>query len=237
MAKKYVPRLLNARNLTFFISVIISVIIGYMVVEYIRATTVAGASVAASSPNIVIASPSAIAPSPLYSLAGTTAGISTIYNDPMNDPYIPPLKVAGTIFPNIPLGRGADIYGLPAPITTCGAVSCQTRVPVNVQTNAVNMSYTQVGILTKPNHHSPQILPLMGRSLWNRRDKWQYYTMANTAAAAINTKLPVRARGKSCTGEYGCDELYTGDEVFVEGMNDNFVVTIYENAGLAYLPV
>lgn len=132
-------------------------------------------------------------------------------------------------------------------ITSCGSdrkggcdAGYAVGVPVNVQTNHVNTSYSQVGMLTKEfggMGGMPVILPLMGRALWNGRDKWQYYTMANTAASAINTKLPIKVNGRSCTDEYGCDSITTGDMVYVEGYGDVFRATIYENASLAYLPV
>lgn len=230
MARKCTSKLFCLENMTFFIVVVICMISAYLIVEYMRVSSQSSPS----SNSYMILPQTTATPIATYSLAG---GISTRYNDPINDPYVPPLKVAGTVFPNIPLTSGADIFGLPGPITTCGSVGCQTSIPVNVQTNAVSTSYTQIGILTKDGTHSEKILPLMGRSLWNRRDKWQYYTMANTAASAVNTKLPIKVKGKSCTSEYGCDEIYTGDMVYVEGMNDTFRATIYENAALAYLPI
>ena len=36
--------------------------------------------------------------------------------------------------------------------------------------------------------------------------------------------------------EYGCDELMSGDTVYVEGYNDAFKVTIYENSQPRYIP-
>ncbi len=78
-----------------------------------------------------------------------------------------------------------------------------------------------------------QILPLMGRPLEPRRDKWNFYTMAGNAA---QVKLPVSSRGKNCTSEYGCDDLSTGDIVDVEGYGANFKVTMYENEAPRYLP-
>ena len=42
-------------------------------------------------------------------------------------------------------------------------------------------------------------------------------------------KLPISNNGKSCTSEYGCDNLYNGDNVYVEGYNDAFKVTMYDN--------
>jgi sortase (surface protein transpeptidase) len=34
----------------------------------------------------------------------------------------------------------------------------------------------------------------------------------------------------------GCDEVYNGDTVYVEGYNETFRATIYENALYSYIP-
>lgn len=102
-------------------------------------------------------------------------------------------------------------------------------IPVNIESRGPPSSYTQVGILTRS---GDLILPLMGRKL--TRDKMQYYTVSNTGN--MNTKLPISKNGKSCTGEYGCDEVYNGDTVFVEGYSDTFKATIYENSRFNYIP-
>ena len=96
--------------------------------------------------------------------------------------------------------------------------------------NRGSSQYTQVGILTRTND---LILPLMGRRT-GRHDKMQYYTMSNTGP--INTKLPISKNGKSCTGEYGCDEITNGDTVFVEGYSDTFKATVYESGQFSYNP-
>lgn len=93
------------------------------------------------------------------------------------------------------------------------------------------VDYSQMGILTK----NEMILPLMGRRHMNGRDKWQYYTISNTGN--LNTKLPVSVKGKSCTSEYGCDEIMNGDTIYVEGYNDTFKSTIYENSSFSYTPL
>lgn len=103
-------------------------------------------------------------------------------------------------------------------------------VPINVRTQGVDTNYRQIGILTRQNG-SEMILPLMGRPLITNRDKWQFYTMNDN-----NIKLPVVNKGKSCTNEYGCDNLYNGDTVYVEGLNDAFKVTVYDSAMAKYIP-
>ena len=96
-------------------------------------------------------------------------------------------------------------------------------------------SYTQVGILTRTvkKGNEDLILPLMGRRT-GRYDKMQYYTMSNTGS--VNTKLPISKNGKSCTGEYGCDEISNGDTVYVEGYSDTFKATVYESGQFSYDP-
>jgi hypothetical protein len=110
----------------------------------------------------------------------------------------------------------------------------RNAVPINVSTNAVDTSYRQIGILTPLNGSSKDnILPLMGRPLFTRRSLWQYYTISNQHN---NVKLPVSVKGRSGLNENGVDEIYSGDTVYVEGYNDAFKVTKYENDTIKYLP-
>tara|TARA_A100001015_G_scaffold94892_1_gene105459 strand:- start:258 stop:773 length:516 start_codon:yes stop_codon:yes gene_type:complete len=126
-------------------------------------------------------------------------------NQPMVNIYSPPLK--------------KETYGL----------------PINISTQGPEMQYTQLGILTRENSPDDLILPLMGRRNATSRDKYQYYTMTNSAGN-INTKLPISVKGKSCTSDLGCDEVFNGDVVYVEGYKDTFRATIYENSLYKYIP-
>tara|TARA_B100000787_G_scaffold169231_1_gene159841 strand:- start:61 stop:720 length:660 start_codon:yes stop_codon:yes gene_type:complete len=105
-------------------------------------------------------------------------------------------------------------------------------IPVNVKTQSVNLAYNQIGILTRVNGDET-ILPLMGRQLYTNRDKWNYYTM-NDKNNMI--KLPVLFKNKRCTSEQGCDCLYEGDTVYVQGYKELFRVTLYDNNSLEYIP-
>ena len=106
------------------------------------------------------------------------------------------------------------------------------NVPVNVPTQQVlyNRHYEQIGILTNMNK---EILPLFGKIASSNRSKWNYYTMNNSYNAV---KLPITFKNKSCTGEYGCDELMNGDTVYVEGYNSVFEAKMYEKNTLNYIP-
>ena len=138
-------------------------------------------------------------------------------NDPLLNPYAPPLRDERYFIPR---------FGMAPP----GAV------PINVSTNvgAVDTAYRQLGILTPLNGKSKDnILPLMGRPLFTNRDKWTYYTTSNQHN---NVKLPVSRGGKSCSSEYGCDKLYNGDTVYIEGINEPYKITVYDNDTIKYLP-
>jgi hypothetical protein len=100
----------------------------------------------------------------------------------------------------------------------------------------LNFTYSQVGILTPTNGDatvSKNILPLFGKVLHSGRDKWNYYTSSNSI---VSVRLPVSKAGKSCTSEHGCDKLYNGDTVYVEGLNGVFTATLYEVEGNRYNP-
>jgi hypothetical protein len=112
------------------------------------------------------------------------------------------------------------------------------KVPINVSTNIgatpTDTAYRQMGILTPLNGASKDnILPLMGRPLFTSRQKFQYYTISNQHN---NIKLPISVKGRSGLDEYGVDEVFDGDTVYVEGYNDAFKVTKYDNNTIKYLP-
>ena len=131
-------------------------------------------------------------------------------NDVLLNPYAPPLSDERYMVPN--------------------------AVPINVPTNigAVSATYRHMGILTPFQQSSAdKILPLMGRPLFVNRDKWQYYTISNQHN---NVKLPIIFKKKNGLNDYGVDQIYNGDIVYVEGYQHSFKATIYENDTIRYLP-
>lgn len=139
-----------------------------------------------------------------------SSGFSNVYNDVLMNPTTPPLR-DDRIVREDPRSGG---------------------MPINISTTAVDSDYRQVGILTRVG--GPEmILPLIGRPLMVARDKWNFYTMKDSNSMI---KLPITFKGKSCTNEYGCDNLYNGDNVYVEGYNDMFKVTVYDTKVMKYIP-
>lgn len=148
-------------------------------------------------------------------------------NDPMSDPYVPPLKLDLPYFSN----NSRDM---------------RVAIPINVPTQGFNQSFSQMGILvkdrtegavssiyydSKDSLHDNMILPLMGRRTANGRDKYQYYTTAQNGT----TKLPITFKGRNGMNEYGCDEISNSEIVDVQGYNSKFKVTMYENGNNQYI--
>lgn len=144
----------------------------------------------------------------------------TYANDMLNNPYVPPLK-------------NENIY------TSYGDV--RTDIPINVSTRHYDASYRQMGFLSPEaggngahgNTLKDNLIPLMGRPLDRSRDKWNFYSINNSNNSL---KLPIVNKGRSCTNEYGCDNLYNGDTVYVEGLKQPFKVTMYDTDTMKYLP-
>ena len=146
-------------------------------------------------------------------------------NDTLLDPYNPPLVDNSSYFG---FGSGGDIRGMVMPIN----IQTQAQRPPPMVMMAAD-NYQQVGLLTRANG-SEMILPLMGQSLYTNRDKWNYYSMSDKNNIV---KLPITFKGRNGMSEYGVDSLNSGDHVRVEGYNDKFKVTMYDNKLLRYIPI
>jgi hypothetical protein len=145
-------------------------------------------------------------------------------SDVLTNPYTPPLKDNAMISSIVGGGGGGGGGG----------------IPINVATSsAINTSYRQIGLLTKASpsgstsNSDPVIMPLMGRPLFTSRDKWLFYTISDKNNAM---KLPIIIKGRNALSEIGVDNVYTGDTVYVQGYNDTFRVTLYENSTPQYIP-
>jgi len=208
MGKKCIPGFFCIENMTLFIMFIILLVLGYLYYLYLVKQPIRNET--------MYSIPYSNQPNPnvyVLSTPPTLAPIATRSVDTFNNPYIPPVNTI-------------DMGSIVTPV--------RAGVPVNVPTRGYDANYTQVGILTRTTG-GDMILPVMGRQTSYGRSKYQYYTMSNSGN--FSAKLPLSVNGKSCTSEYGCDEINTGDIVYVEGYNDTFRATIYENSALAYIPL
>jgi hypothetical protein len=137
---------------------------------------------------------------------------SNVDNDVLLNPYEGPTR-DNRLFPNL------NIFS--------------SRIPINIPTQSFDTNYRQIGILTRIGGNKEMILPLMGRPLITNRDKWNFYTMSDKNSMI---KLPIKHKGRKCMTDMGCDDLYTGDVVYVDGYDSDFKVTTYENDMPKYIP-
>lgn len=139
-----------------------------------------------------------------------------IIKDVLLDPYVPPLK-----------DESQNPLYIPKPISSNPAI--------------VDIAFSQIGILIplsmKENANIENlnaIIPLMGRTLSFRRDKYQYYTISNQHN---NIKLPIIVNGRNALNEYGVDTLYDGDVVYIDGFDASYRVKIYSSDINRYIPL
>ena len=138
-------------------------------------------------------------------------GYSNVKNDILLNPYEGPSRDT-RLFPDL------NINSL--------------KMPINIETQSVDTNYRQIGILTRIDNTKEMILPLMGRPLITHRDKWNFYTIGENNMI----KIPIHHKGVNCTSSLGCNDLYSGDIIKIDGYNSEFKVTLYENNTLKYIP-
>jgi len=201
---------IRVENILLFLTTSILFVLGYLVYLTTREKKNNKSSAATATCNVEIEQPGLAMSS--SSMFIPSWPYNNLPKDVLLDPYSAPYKDERYLIP----GGGA--------------------IPINISTNvgAIDTPYRQVGMLT-PLHGTSKdnILPLMGRPLFTSRDKWQYYSISNQHN---NIKLPILFRGKSALTDYGVDKIYSGDTVYVEGYNEAFKTTVYENDTIKYLP-
>ena len=248
MVRKCPPGVLCFENMTLLLIVVIIIGIAFFIFSRHGPHGHHGPHGYGNSTTAIFTPMSMIAQTPSDFLDFGAGGPSS-NQDVLMNPYVPPLRDNTT-------GSMTSIYDVRGGVGGVGGVGGGGRglggvtglgggggagtmhyggigMPVNVPTQSVDTTYRQVGILTRNGGNQETILPLIGRPLFANRDKWQFYTLSDKNNAI---KLPVMVNGRSGTGEYGCNNVSSGDVVFVEGYNDAFKVTAYDSASLRYLP-
>lgn len=90
---------------------------------------------------------------------------------------------------------------------------------------SMTAEFQQVGILKSTDGSEPIALPLFGRRLPNRPDRWEYYTATDKQNML---RVPVVFENRDCLEEVGCNEVYKGDKMEVPVYNKMFEVQLYK---------
>lgn len=111
-----------------------------------------------------------------------------------------------------------------------GALIPDGGKPINIPSRGLPESYQQMGVLKKD---SGDLIPLYGRRVGSRSDRFNYYTRTDTYNPL---PLPINYKRRDCQDSIGCDELYNGDEIVVSPTGEKATATLYQFDGPTYIP-
>lgn len=102
-------------------------------------------------------------------------------------------------------------------------------IPINIPTQGLPESFQSMGML----HVDGKMLPLFGRRTVGSSDRWNYYTRTDTYNPI---PIPLKYQKRDCMDDVGCSELYSGENVHLEGTGEKGKVTLYRIDGPKYIP-
>lgn len=102
-------------------------------------------------------------------------------------------------------------------------------IPINIPTQGLPESFQSMGMI----HVDGKMLPLFGRRTVGSSDRYNYYTRTDTYNPI---PIPLKYQKRDCMDDVGCNELYSGEDVKLEGTGQNGKVTLYKIDGPKYIP-
>lgn len=101
---------------------------------------------------------------------------------------------------------------------------------INIPTQGLPEAYQQMGILKSGDG---KLLPLYGRRVGSRADRFNYYTRTDTYNPI---QLPISYKKKDCQDPVGCQELFDGDTVVMSPSGETATASLYRFDGPLYVP-
>lgn len=101
---------------------------------------------------------------------------------------------------------------------------------MNTPTRGLPESYQSMGLLKTADG---QLLPLFGRRVASRSDRFNYYTRTDTNNPV---PLPIHYKRRDCQDDVGCDELMSGEEIKIIPTGQTAQATLYRFDGPTYVP-
>ena len=100
----------------------------------------------------------------------------------------------------------------------------------SVATRGVPDNYQSMGVVKTS---SGELLPLYGRRVASRSDRFNYYTRTDTNNPI---PLPINFKRRDCQDDVGCEELFDGENVEISPTKQSGTVTSYRFNGPTYIP-
>lgn len=89
--------------------------------------------------------------------------------------------------------------------------------------------FHQMGLLTSD---SGETLPLYGKEVTGRRDRFHFYTTTGTDNLY---PVPLSHGDRDCMDDVGCGELFGNEAVSIAGKTDPFTVNMYRTDSFTYV--
>lgn len=106
--------------------------------------------------------------------------------------------------------------------------------PLKTNNFSNDQTFSQIGILTPTNSdNNSGPIPLMAKPTYSNRNKWQYYSLSGQFH---QMKLPLTHNGRKTMTEFGIDEISNGETIHIDGLKDNYSVSLYDNNNIPYNP-
>lgn len=103
-------------------------------------------------------------------------------------------------------------------------------IPINIPTQGLPESFQMTGNINVDG----KMLPLYGRrTMMGSSDRWNYYTRTDTFNPV---PIPLRYKNRDCMDDIGCQELYSGEHVVLDGTGENGKVRLFRYDGPKYIP-
>jgi len=103
-------------------------------------------------------------------------------------------------------------------------------IAINIPTQGWPESYQPMVLLKQ---QDGKLLPLYGRRVASRADRFNYYTRTDTYNPV---PLPIQYQKKDCQDPVGCQELFDGEKVKISPTGEEATATLYRFDGPLYVP-
>jgi hypothetical protein len=162
----------------------------------------------------------------LFFMRGTAVQMQPILIK--NDSGVPPVRTTEVI--DSRFGRAPQPlrdWMSPTELPPRGGIA---SIPINIPTQGIPETFQMTGNINVDG----KMLPLYGRrTMRGSSDRWNYYTRTDTFNPV---PIPLRYKNRDCMEDIGCQELFSGEPVTLDGTGESGTVRVFRYDGPKYIP-